>query len=102
MWVLLCARSELKVSEIEFVKEITDLLDKWRKIQEDVFKGSGPRLIWREMGITTSVIRDLFSDEVTAVVADQKATTTKLSPTSKRSRRTFADGCRCIRQPAAF
>lgn len=63
----------LKVSETEFVKEIKDLLDKWKTVQEEALAGSGVKLIWREMGITTSVIRDLFSEEVTAVVADQKS-----------------------------
>ncbi len=61
----------LKVSEAEFVKEIHQLLDKWRNAQEEALTGSGPKLIHREMGITTRVIRDMFSEDVERVIVDQ-------------------------------
>ncbi len=61
----------LKVSETEFVKEIHLLLENWRKTQEEALKGAGPKLVHRELGITTRVIRDLFSENVTHVYADQ-------------------------------
>jgi ribonuclease G len=60
----------LRVSEAEFIKEIHLLLDQWRKLQEEALKGVGPKCVYRELGITTRVIRDLFSEEVTQVVAD--------------------------------
>lgn len=62
----------LKVSETEFVKEIHALLEQWRKAQESALKTSGDRLVFRELGITTTVIRDMFSDDVTEVHVDQK------------------------------
>ncbi len=62
----------LKVSENEFVGEIHILLDAWRKTQEEALSGSGPKLIHRELGITTRVIRDLFSEEVTEVYVDEE------------------------------
>ncbi len=62
----------LKVSETEFVNEIHSLLDKWRHIQDEALRGSAPRLIYKELGITTRVIRDLFSEEVSEVYVDQK------------------------------
>ncbi len=61
----------LKVSETEFVKEIHMLLDAWRKAQEEALSGTGPKLVYRELGITTQVIRDLFSEDVTEVYVDQ-------------------------------
>ncbi|MDR0331623.1 MAG: Rne/Rng family ribonuclease [Chitinispirillales bacterium] len=62
----------LKVSETEFVNEIHMLLDAWRKAQEAALSGTGTKLVHRELGITTRVIRDLFSEDVTEVHADQE------------------------------
>jgi ribonuclease G len=62
----------LQVSETEFVKEIHMLLDAWRSAQDEALSGNGPKLVHRELGITTRVIRDLFSDDVTQVYADQE------------------------------
>jgi ribonuclease G len=62
----------LKVSEAEFIREIHVLLDAWRAASDEALKGSGPKLIHREMGITTRVIRDLFSEDVAEVYVDQK------------------------------
>jgi ribonuclease G len=62
----------LSVSETEFVNEIHMLLDAWKKTQEEALSGSGIKLVHRELGITTRVIRDLFSEDVTEVYADQE------------------------------
>ena len=62
----------LKVSETEFVNEIHMLLDAWRKAQGEALSGKGTKLVHRELGITTRVIRDLFSEDVTEVYADQE------------------------------
>lgn len=62
----------LKVSETEFVKEIHLLLDKWRKAQKEALSGAGPKLVYRELGITTRVIRDIFSEDVKTVYVDQE------------------------------
>ena len=62
----------LKVSETEFVNEIHALIDKWRKVQDEALKGSAPKLVHKELGITTRVIRDLFSEEITEVYVDQQ------------------------------
>ncbi|NLD98731.1 MAG: Rne/Rng family ribonuclease, partial [Fibrobacter sp.] len=61
----------LQVSETEFVNEIHLLLDAWKNAQNEALTGTGPRLVHRELGITTRVIRDLFSDAVTQVYVDQ-------------------------------
>jgi ribonuclease G len=62
----------LRVSESEFVNEIHDLVDQWRKAQKEALEGSGPKLIFKEHGITTRVIRDLFSEECTEVLVDNE------------------------------
>jgi ribonuclease G len=62
----------LKVSETEFINEIHALLDKWRIVQEEALKGSAPKLVYKELGITTRVIRDLFSEDIAEVYVDQK------------------------------
>ena len=62
----------LRVSETEFVNEIHMLLDAWKKTQEEALSGGGIKLVHRELGITTRVIRDLFSEDVTEVYADQE------------------------------
>ena len=61
----------LKVAEPEFVKEIQSLCSKWRSAQDEALRGSAPKLVYREMGITTRVIRDLFSEDVSDVYVDQ-------------------------------
>jgi ribonuclease G len=61
-----------KVSETEFVKEIHFLIDAWKKVQAQALLGSGPALVHREEGITTSVIRDMFSDDVSQVYVDHR------------------------------
>ncbi len=62
----------LKVSEAEFIREINLLVDAWRSASGEALKGTGPKLIHREMGITTRVIRDLFSEDVGEVYVDQE------------------------------
>jgi len=62
----------LQVSETEFVNEIHMLLDAWRNVQEEALSGTGIKLVHRELGITTRVIRDLFSEDVMEVYADQE------------------------------
>ncbi len=62
----------LKVSETEFVQEIHQLIEAWRRAQEEALKGSGPKQIYKEYGITTQVIRDLFSEDINEVVVDHQ------------------------------
>jgi ribonuclease G len=48
------------------------LLRTWRKIEEKAKTDKAPKLIHKDMGITSSVIRDLFSSDVSRVVVDSK------------------------------
>ncbi len=63
----------LQVSETEFIKEIHLLIDAWKKTQNEALSGSGPKLVYQELGITTRVIRDIFSDDVSQVYVDNKS-----------------------------
>ncbi len=62
----------LNVAEEDFIAEIQSLIEAWRTIQQEALSGSGPKLVYKEMGITTMVIRDFLSDDVAEVHVDQK------------------------------
>jgi ribonuclease G len=63
----------LDVSESEFEREIHDLIGRWRHVQENALKGTGPASIYKEYGITTRVIRDIFSEQVSEVLVDEQS-----------------------------
>ncbi len=60
----------LKVSEDEFINEMQSLIEDWKKTQDAALSATGVGLIHKEYGITTQVIRDMFSSEVEKVVVD--------------------------------
>ncbi len=58
--------------EGEFKSDIERLLKAWKKITKRAGKGKAPALLYRDVGITSSVVRDLFSSEVERMVVDSK------------------------------
>ncbi len=54
-------------------KDLEDLVKTWRKIEEMVKTEKAPALLYKDMATTSSVIRDLFSNEVSRVVVDGKS-----------------------------
>ncbi len=62
----------LKVSVDELIREMKTLVEQWRNAQKLALKGHGPTLVHEEHGITTQVIRDLFSEDIAEVHVDQK------------------------------
>lgn len=58
--------------EKEFKSDINRLLKTWKKITKKAGKGKAPILLHRDVGITSSVVRDLFSSEVERMVVDSK------------------------------
>jgi ribonuclease G len=48
------------------------LIETWRTIQHEALSGSCPKLVYRELGVTTSVIRDVFSEDVAEVHVDNR------------------------------
>lgn len=58
--------------EDELVKDINALNRIWARIRRKAKRLAAPALIHSELGMTTSLIRDLFSDDVERVVVDSK------------------------------
>lgn len=53
-------------------KDMDNLLTAWKKIQKKIEREKTPSLIFRELGMTTSVLRDLFTQDVDKLVVDSK------------------------------
>ena len=56
----------------EFESDIRYLESLWRKIEKQAQRTKAPTLVHREMGLTTGLIRDIFTEDVTQVVIDSK------------------------------
>jgi ribonuclease G len=52
--------------------DLKDLIDTWREIEKQVKSEQAPCLLYKDMSTTSSVIRDLFSNDVSRVVIDSK------------------------------
>ncbi len=60
------------LSDEEVKMDFQDLLDRWLEMEKEVKTAKGPMLLHKEAGIAHSVIRDLFKDDVTQVVVDDR------------------------------
>ncbi len=60
----------LQVPREHILTELKDLVQEWQKVQKEALSGRGEKLLYKERGITTQVIRDLFSDDVEEVITD--------------------------------
>jgi len=58
--------------EEELVKDLTALNRIWERIRRKAKRTAAPALLHSELGMTTSLVRDLFNDEVERVVVDSK------------------------------
>jgi len=52
--------------------DLENLVKTWKRIQEKTKKHKGPGLIHKDMGITSSIIRDLFSPDIDRLVVDSR------------------------------
>ena len=52
--------------------DLEDLLGTWREIEKTVKAEKAPALLYKDMATTSSVIRDLFSNDVSRVVIDSR------------------------------
>jgi ribonuclease G len=52
--------------------DLRDLIETWREIEKSVRSETAPALLYKDMATTSSVIRDLFSNDVTRVAIDSK------------------------------
>ncbi len=53
-------------------KDLEDLVSTWREVEKLVKSEDAPCLLYKDMSTTSSVIRDLFSNDVTRVVTDSR------------------------------
>jgi ribonuclease G len=52
--------------------DLTDLVAQWREIETAAKSEKPPALLYKDMATTSSVIRDLFSNDVARVIVDSK------------------------------
>lgn len=55
-----------------FLNDLESLLASWREIEKSAKEEQPPALLYKDMATTSSVIRDLFSEQVERVVTDDK------------------------------
>ncbi len=66
-------RTEAQEKEDEVLKkDLLFLLEEWKKIDAQIKKAAGPTLLYRDMNVTQSLIRDLFTSDIDRVVIDSK------------------------------
>ncbi len=53
-------------------QDIEDLLEKWREIEKTIKSEEPPSLVYKDLSTTSSVIRDLFSEDIAKVIVDSK------------------------------
>ena len=58
--------------EDEFKADINMLVKSWQKIKKKAQSKPAPVLVHQEMGMTSSLIRDLFTDDVDKLIIDSK------------------------------
>ena len=60
------------ITEADLLKDWENLLTKWNEIEAKVKAADGPGLVYQDMELAASVIRDLFTKDVERVVVDSK------------------------------
>jgi ribonuclease G len=58
--------------ESSLTNDLKDLIETWREVERTVKSEQPPCLLYKDMSTTSSVIRDLFSNDVTRVVIDSR------------------------------
>jgi len=59
-------------TEKEFQQDVHNLMKTWRRIKVRAEKIKAPAVVHKEMGITSSLIRDLFTEDIDHLVLDSK------------------------------
>jgi ribonuclease G len=52
--------------------DVQKLMKSWRQVQNEIRKSTPPKLIYKDLGMASSVIRDLFTTNVERVVIDSR------------------------------
>jgi ribonuclease G len=58
--------------ETSLTNDLKDLITTWREVEKTVKSEKAPCLLYKDMSTTSSVIRDLFSNDVSRVVIDSR------------------------------
>jgi len=58
--------------ETSLKNDLEDLIKTWREIETSVKNEKAPCLLYKDLATTSSVIRDLFSNDVTRVIIDSR------------------------------
>ena len=58
--------------ERELRRDLKQLLTTWKRLQKQGKKSSGPKLLHKEIGMTSGLIRDLFTEDVHRLFIDSK------------------------------
>lgn len=59
-------------SEHELKKDWEDLVEKWEEITQKIEKSNAPALLYQDLQLANSVVRDLFNNQVKKVILDSK------------------------------
>lgn len=60
------------LAEEDVIRDFQTLVDEWVEIEKEVQKAKDPMLLREEAGIAHSVIRDLFKDDISQVIVDDR------------------------------
>ncbi len=60
------------MSESDFKKDIKRLLKIWHRVRRSADKRAAPATLYKDAGITTSIIRDFFTSETERVIVDSR------------------------------
>ena len=69
--LILRTQAEGKSDKV-IANDIKSLLKIWEKINQTIQKEKAPSLVYKDMGMASSIIRDLFTPDVTRVVVDSR------------------------------
>lgn len=56
----------------EFQRDLRTLVNNWERLQKHARKNPAPCLLHKEMGMTSSIIRDLFTEDIDRLIVDSK------------------------------
>jgi ribonuclease G len=59
-------------SDKDLKKDMNDLIKEWRRLENDIMEKKGPCLIYKDMSMASSIIRDLFTSDITQVHVDSR------------------------------
>ncbi len=53
-------------------QDLQKLIKTWHKVQQEIKRSRAPKLLFKDLGMASSVIRDLFTSDVNRVVVDSR------------------------------